>query len=165
MKRRQFMLSLLAVSVAPLLSRHANASPTNSNENIGILHLTDYEWEKRLSPEQFRVLRDNGTERAHSSPLNHEKRSGTYVCAGCEQPLFSSAMKYDSGTGWPSFFKALPNAITTKKEFSMFYTRTEYHCSRCKGHQGHVFGDGPEPTGKRYCNNGVALKFISAHLG
>ena len=126
------------------------------------LRLTDAEWKARLSPDQYAVLRREGTERAGSSPLNGEKRSGRFVCAGCELPLFSSDTKFESGTGWPSFFAPLPGAVVTKTDFKLLLPRTEYHCARCEGHQGHVFGDGPKPTGKRYCNNGVALNFVGA---
>lgn len=113
-----------------------------------------------MTPEQFHILREEGTEPPFSSPLNKEYRKGTYVCAGCDQPLFTSEMKFDSGTGWPSFFEAIPGAVATKTDFKLIWPRTEYHCARCGGHQGHVFDDGPKPTGKRWCNNGLALKFI-----
>ncbi len=113
-----------------------------------------------MTPEQFHILREEGTEPPFSSPLNKEYRRGTYVCAGCDQPLFTSEMKFDSGTGWPSFFEAIPGAVATKTDFKLIWPRTEYHCARCGGHQGHVFDDGPKPTGKRWCNNGLALKFI-----
>ena len=118
------------------------------------------DWRKTLTPEQYEVLREEGTERSFSSPLNAEKRNGTYVCAACGAPLFKSAMKFDSGTGWPSFYTAIPGALETKSDRKLFVARTEYHCARCGGHQGHVFDDGPQPTGQRWCNNGVALKFI-----
>ena len=124
------------------------------------LKLSDEEWKKRLTEEQYDVLREEGTEASHSSPLNNEKREGIFVCAGCDLELFESSMKYDSGTGWPSFFDAIHGHIETKKDFKLIWPRTEYHCAKCGGHQGHVFKDGPEPTGLRYCNNGIALKFI-----
>ena len=122
--------------------------------------LPDDEWRKRLDPEAYQVLRHEGTEYAGTSPLNEEKRSGTYVCAGCDTPLFKSEMKFNSGTGWPSFFTTLPGAFETSTDHKLLMPRTEYHCARCGGHHGHVFKDGPQPTGLRYCNNGVALKFI-----
>ena len=123
------------------------------------LQLTEDDWRARLTPMQFKVLRQEATERAFTSPLNDEHREGVFHCAGCDLPLFSSKTKYKSGTGWPSFWKSLDGAMETKPDHSLFVTRTEYHCSRCKGHQGHVFDDGPRPTGQRWCNNGVALTF------
>jgi peptide-methionine (R)-S-oxide reductase len=126
---------------------------------------TDEEWHKILTPEQYRVLREDGTEPAYSSPLNDEKREGTYVCAACELPLFYSTTKYDSGPGWPSFRDYIEGHIETKWDFKLIWPRTEYHCARCGGHQGHVFKDGPPPTGLRYCNNGLALKFIPGTIG
>jgi len=120
---------------------------------------SDEEWRKQLTKEQYRVLRKEGTERSFTSPLNKEKRDGIYHCAGCELPLFDASTKYDSRTGWPSFFQALPDAVATKTDYWIGYPRTEYHCARCGGHQGHIFKDGPKPTGLRYCNNGVALTF------
>ena len=119
----------------------------------------DDEWRVKLTPEQFHVLRKHGTERAGTSPLNVEHRAGIFRCAGCGQELFASGTKFDSGTGWPSFFRPLANAVVTSQDHSLFMERTEVHCHRCGGHLGHVFDDGPQPTGQRYCMNGVSLKF------
>ena len=124
------------------------------------LKLADADWKKRLAPMAYNVLREEGTERAGTSPLNAEKRDGVFACAGCDLPLFTSAMKFESGTGWPSFFTTIPGVFETKTDHQLFMARTEYHCRRCGGHHGHVFDDGPRPTGLRYCNNGVALRFI-----
>ena len=126
------------------------------------ISLSEAEWKKRLTPQQYAVLRKERTERAGSSPLNEEKRRGTYACAGCGLPLFSSATKFESGTGWPSFWKPLPNAVGTRPDKTLLFTRTEVHCRRCGGHLGHVFDDGPKPTGLRYCMNGAAMKFRPA---
>lgn len=124
--------------------------------------LTDAEWRRRLSPQQYSVLRGHATERAGTSPLDREHRRGIFACAGCGLPLFSSATKFDSGTGWPSFFRPLPRAVGTRTDRSLGVARTEVHCARCGGHLGHVFPDGPPPTGQRYCMNGVAMVFRAA---
>jgi peptide-methionine (R)-S-oxide reductase len=123
---------------------------------------SDEEWRRELAPAAYQVLRRHGTERPHSSPLNAEKRKGTYACAGCALPLFSSDTKFESGTGWPSFYRPLPNAVGTATDRSLIVARTEVHCARCGGHLGHVFEDGPPPTGLRYCMNGVAMTFMPA---
>ncbi|MCK0506389.1 peptide-methionine (R)-S-oxide reductase MsrB [Aromatoleum anaerobium] len=161
MNRRLFLGGLLGVAATPLVRGTGPASPVR-NAGIGRIERSAAEWRKLLTPEQFEVLRRDGTEPAGSSPLNDEKRAGEYVCAGCELALFTSDMKYDSGTGWPSFFTTIPGHVETKRDFKLILPRTEYHCARCGGHQGHVFDDGPPPTGKRWCNNGVALKFVPA---
>jgi peptide-methionine (R)-S-oxide reductase len=124
------------------------------------LKLSKEEWRKRLNPAQFDVLREEGTERPGTSPLNNEKRPGVFLCVACDLPLFTSAMKYESGTGWPSFFTTIPGAFGTTTDYKLIWPRTEYHCVRCGGHHGHVFDDGPPPTRQRWCNNGVALKFV-----
>ena len=124
------------------------------------LKLSKDEWKKRLQGEAYKVLRDDGTERAGSSPLNAEKRAGVYACAGCDLPLFTSEMKFESGTGWPSFFTTIPAVFEKKTDYYLIYPRTEYRCIRCGGPHGHVFDDGPPPTNQRWCNNGVALKFL-----
>lgn len=149
LNRRQ---TIAAAFAASLLSGSALASPFP-------LMLPEGEWRKRLTPEQFRVLRQKATEYPGTSPLLKEHRKGRFVCAADGNPLFDAATKYDSGTGWPSFWKPLPGAIGTSTDWEVGYPRTEVHCSRCGGHLGHVFDDGPRPTGKRYCMNGVALKF------
>jgi peptide-methionine (R)-S-oxide reductase len=141
-----------APAVAPPLS------PVSPAE--GQVTLTDAQWRTRLSFAAYDVLRREGTETPYSSPLNDEMRPGRFLCAGCDTPLFDAAAKFDSGTGWPSFSRPLPDALVTKTDYKALFPRTEYHCARCGGHQGHVFQDGPLPTGQRYCNNGVALRFV-----
>lgn len=160
MKRRYFLAGLLGITSYPFLRGAVSAPPAASP--IDKVVKTEAEWRRVLTPQQFEVLRNEGTERAWTSPLNDEKRDGEYVCAACDLPLFTAAMKYDSGTGWPSFFTTLPGAVGTKTDYKLILPRTEYHCARCGGHQGHVFDDGPKPTGQRWCNNGVALKFVPA---
>jgi len=156
MQRREFLQYMLA-SVATLGLWRIKSVMADTVEKIA---LDNQEWKKRLTPEQFDVLREEGTERPFTSPLNTEKHEGIFACAGCGLELFPSKFKYDSGTGWPSFFDAIPGHVETKTDYKIVVPRTEYHCARCGGHQGHVFDDGPKPTGLRYCNNGVALKFV-----
>ena len=162
---RRHLLSLLCVfSVCGLVPRAATAQPPAQpgTARADALRLSDAQWKQRLSPMQYRVLRQEGTEPSHTSPLDREKRNGVYRCAGCELALFTSAMKFDSGTGWPSFHSTLPGAVETRTDYKLVFPRTEYHCARCGGHQGHVFNDGPAPSGQRYCNNGIALNFVAA---
>jgi peptide-methionine (R)-S-oxide reductase len=164
LSRRTFAIAAAgaaAMSGAGLMRWFGRGAQAEDQGQFEIAY-SDEEWRRRLTPEQYYVLRAHGTERAGSSPLDREKRAGTFVCAGCELPLFSSETKFDSGTGWPSFYAPLDNAIGTSEDRSLFFTRTEVHCRRCGGHLGHVFEDGPPPTGLRYCMNGVALEFVPA---
>lgn len=181
MQRRGFLQGLTLALLGPSLLNTARAATASTMKDIETmqknwrallaagfkapaptetLKLSKDEWRKRLDKAQFNVLREEGTERAGTSPLNAEKRPGVFACAGCDLPLFTSEMKYESGTGWPSFFTTIPGVFGTKKDYLLFSPRTEYHCVRCGGHHGHVFDDGPVPTRQRWCNNGVALKFI-----
>jgi peptide-methionine (R)-S-oxide reductase len=165
MARRNLLASIAAIGGAGALGLtllDADERAGAAAEGTFEITRTDAEWKKLLTPAQYDVLRREGTERAFTSPLDREKRSGTFHCAGCDLPVYASATKFDSGTGWPSFWDALPNAIGTKTDRTFLMTRTEIHCRRCGGHLGHVFDDGPAPTGKRHCLNGVALTFVAA---
>ena len=160
MHRRSFLELALSGAGILVASKFIGMEEAMATERIEKIKKTNDQWKKQLTPQQYHVLREEGTERAFTSPLNDEKRAGTFACAGCGLVLFPSRFKFDSGTGWPSFFDALPGHIETKTDFLLVMPRTEYHCTRCGGHHGHVFKDGPAPTGLRYCNNGIALKFI-----
>ena len=154
------MRGILGLIGSVLFLRNGFARGEKKKMDIVKINKSKEEWKKLLSPESFNVLREEDTERPFSSPLVNNKEDGTYVCAGCAFPLFTSAMKYDSKTGWPSFTDSLEGHLETKRDFKMILPRTEYHCARCEGHQGHLFDDGPAPTYQRWCNNGVALRFV-----
>ncbi len=156
MQRRSFLMAASAAALSTPQVARAKSAPAFE------VTKTDAEWRAQLTDMQYRVLRKEATERPFTSPLNDEKRRGMYHCAGCDLPLYSSRTKYDSGTGWPSFWRAERNAIGTKADYKLLRPRTEVHCRRCGGHLGHVFNDGPQPTGKRHCINGVALTFRAA---
>lgn len=162
MNRRRLLHHLLGLGAITALNPGNLIAASNEAGKLDFepLKLSKERWEKLLDRERYLVLFEEDTERPFSSPLNEEKREGTYICAACNLPLFSSKTKFDSGTGWPSFYQPLDGRIGTKRDFRLILPRTEYHCIRCKGHQGHVFDDGPKPTGKRYCNNGLALRFV-----
>jgi peptide-methionine (R)-S-oxide reductase len=167
MNRRTFLqtgaaTAALLVGGAALWRFGAGASAVAAPSGTFEITRSEAEWRAMLTDTQYRVLREEATERAFTSPLNDEKRAGLFHCAGCDLPLYSSEAKYDSGTGWPSFWESLPDAIGTKADNTLFMTRTECHCARCGGHQGHIFDDGPPPTGKRHCINGVAMTFKPA---
>jgi len=168
MTRRTLLMAGAAFGALAASGKFGEAGTMNTattTQNIDWKKLSDAEWRKRLTPAQYNVLRNHGTERPGSSALLREHRKGNFVCAGCALPLFSSATKFESGTGWPSFYEPLADAVETKTDRSFFMARTEVHCRRCEGHLGHVFDDGPKPTGLRYCMNGVALKFEAAQSG
>src|ERR1700679_1169727 len=156
-----FAMNGLWINADAAGNQNGNSAPQGGYAYMGDkVTKTDAEWKKRLAPEAYDVLRHEGTEAPFTSPLNEEKHAGIFACAGCSLPLFPSKYKFDSGTGLPSFYDTIPGHVATKTDYKLIVPRTEYHCARCGGHQGHVFNDGPKPTGLRYCNNGVALKFI-----
>lgn len=157
--RRALLTAGIGFSALALITKFGEAETMTTSGTVDYRNLSDADWRQRLTANQYAILRQHGTERAGTSPLNNEKRKGIFACAGCDLPLFSSDTKFESGTGWPSFYQPLANAVETKTDRSLFMARTEVHCARCLGHLGHVFDDGPKPTGLRYCMNGVALKF------
>jgi peptide-methionine (R)-S-oxide reductase len=168
MQRRHFLRQLCAAALAwigfPACARSEKANATSEQESSPVAKLNKplSEWRTLLPPEAYAVLFAEATERPRSSPLNNEKREGVFICAACYLPLFESTAKFESGTGWPSFYQPIPDRLETKTDYKLIFPRTEYHCARCGGHQGHVFDDGPPPTGQRWCNNGVALNFVPA---
>lgn len=163
LNRRAFLTYQASAAACALAAPFAiSASSLRASEGKFEVSMTPAEWKAKLTPAQYAVLREEATERKFTSPLLKEKRAGTYHCAGCDLAVYSSETKYESGTGWPSFWRALPQAVGTKEDNSFFMTRTEVHCRRCGGHLGHIFDDGPQPTGKRHCLNGVALTFRPA---
>jgi peptide-methionine (R)-S-oxide reductase len=163
MQRRTVLGQMVAAALLPALfpiPARANSSSGPSADPQGRINVSHERWREVLPADRYKVLFEEATEPPRSSPLDKEYSDGTYVCAACYQPLFDSADKFDSGTGWPSFTRPLEGAMGTKRDFRLIWPRTEYHCSRCGGHQGHVFNDGPPPTGQRWCNNGLALEFV-----
>lgn len=162
MRRRLFLAGALLSAAGFAASRtvFANSGAAAMKGDFPTINKTADEWRKLLGAQQYQVLFEEATERPWTSELNDEKRAGTYICAACQLPLFTSEAKYDSGTGWPSFFQAIETNVGTKSDWKLILPRTEYHCARCGGHQGHLFEDGPKPTGQRWCNNGVALQFV-----
>ncbi len=169
MNRRGVLAGILAAAAAvPIVRLFAGTEGDESDEiklkgsDVEKIEKTESQWREILSEQEFDVLRNEATERSGASPLNKEKRAGTFTCAGCALPLFKSEWKFESGTGWPSFWDYIKGHLETRTDYKLILPRTEYHCARCGGHQGHVFKDGPEPTGERWCNNGVALDFVPA---
>jgi len=162
MNRRVFLTLAGGLGLSLLMSSRLWGHGVREEHVIESVHKTQAQWRKILTPQQFEVLRESATERAFSSPLNNEHRPGIFACAGCGLELFDAATKFDSGTGWPSFYAPVQGHIATQVDYALIWPRTEYHCVQCGGHHGHVFDDGPEPTGQRYCNNGVALVFLPA---
>ena len=159
--RRRFLAGAAAVIAVPILASCGGA-PAHARKDFPV-RKTEAQWRRQLTREEYRILREAGTERAFSHPLHKEKRAGVYKCAGCDNPIYSSKHKYDSGTGWPAFYKPIDaGAVETSVDYKLGYPRTEVHCADCGGHLGHIFGDGPKPTGKRHCINGVAMDFVPA---